>query len=61
MRVSSLNQSKTEVVGRKLRYTRTLEIKELSVPIGKAEKLKQFYRIIENDERRLAVLKRAGT
>lgn len=51
-------QSKTEVIGVKLRYTRTLEVKELSVPVAKADKLKLFYRLIEDDERRLAVLKR---
>jgi transglutaminase-like putative cysteine protease len=53
-------QSKTEVVGRKLRYTRILEIKELSVPVAKAERLRQFYRTIEGDERRQAVLKRVA-
>jgi hypothetical protein len=53
-------QSKTEIVGGKLRYTRTLEIKELSVPATKAERLKHFYRIITNDERNLAVLKRVS-
>jgi transglutaminase-like putative cysteine protease len=51
-------QSKTEMVGRTLRYTRTFEIKDLSVPVGKAEQLKEFYRIIAGDERNSAVLKR---
>jgi len=50
--------SKTEVVGRVLRYTRTFEIKDLSVPVSKAEQLRDFYRIIAGDERNSAVLKR---
>lgn len=50
--------SKTEVVGGALRYTRTFEVRDLSVPAGKAEQLKQFYRIIAADERNSAVLKR---
>ena len=52
--------SKTEVVGRKLRYTRTIEIRELSVPVEQAEKLKLFYRVIDNDERKVVVLRRVG-
>ena len=53
--------SKTEVLmGRVLRYTRTLEIKEVSVPVARADDLKRFYRAIENDERMSAVLKRAS-
>jgi hypothetical protein len=50
--------SKTEIVGRVLRYTRTFEIKDLSVPVSKAEQLRDFYRIIATDERNSAVLKR---
>ena len=50
-------QSKTESVGRTLKYTRTFERKELSVPVSKAEELKKFYRIVSNDERNSAVLK----
>lgn len=53
-------QSKTEAVGRTLRYSRTFEVRDLSVPVSKAEQLKQFYRIIENDERNSAVLKAAA-
>jgi len=49
--------SKTEVAGNKLKYTRTLEIKELSVPMEKMDELKKFYRIIAGDERSTAVLK----
>jgi hypothetical protein len=49
--------SKTETVGRSLRYTRTFERKELSIPVSKAEQLKKFFRIISDDERNSAVLK----
>jgi hypothetical protein len=52
--------SRTEFSGRTLKYTRTLEIKELSVPAGKAEQLKAFYRDIAADERNSAVFKRAS-
>ncbi len=52
--------SKTEVDKNVLRYTRTFEIKELSVPLAKVEQLKKFYRIIASDERSTAVLKPAG-
>jgi hypothetical protein len=52
--------SKTEAVGNVLRYTRTFEVKELSVPASKAEELKKFYRIIASDERNTAVLKPVG-
>ena len=53
-------QSKSEIVGRTLRYTRTFEIKELSVPASEAEKLRKFYRVIADDERNSAVLKRVS-
>jgi hypothetical protein len=49
--------SKTEKNGNALQYTRTFEIKELSVPVGKIENLKKLYRIIASDERNTAVLK----
>jgi hypothetical protein len=52
--------SKTEAAGNVLRYTRTLEIKELSVPLSKMDDLKKFYRIIAGDERNTAVLKAAA-
>jgi transglutaminase superfamily protein len=52
--------SKTEFSGRTLKYTRTLEIKELSVPASQAGQLKAFYREIAGDERNSAVLKRAS-
>ncbi len=52
--------SKTEASGNVLHYTRSLEIKELSVPVGKMDELKKFYRMIATDERNTAVLKPAG-
>ena len=52
--------SKTESSGNTLKYTRTFEVKELSVPVSKVEDLKKLYRIIASDERNNAVLKPAG-
>ena len=49
--------SKVEVTGNTVHYTRSFEIKELSVPVSKAEDLKKFYRIIAGDERNTVVLK----
>jgi hypothetical protein len=49
--------SKTEVAGNAIRYNRTFEIKELSVPASKADDLKKFYRMVASDERNTAVLK----
>jgi predicted transglutaminase-like cysteine proteinase len=51
--------SKTQAKGNVITYTRTFEVKELSVPVTKAEELKKFYRIIASDERNTAVLKPA--
>jgi transglutaminase-like putative cysteine protease len=52
-------RSSTTFANNVLRYTRTLEVKELSVPVAKAESLKKFFRVIENDERNSALLKKA--
>ncbi len=49
--------SKIEANGHVLHYSRALEIKELSVPVSKADELKKFYRMISSDERNTAVLK----
>jgi Domain of Unknown Function with PDB structure (DUF3857)/Transglutaminase-like superfamily len=49
--------SKTEVQGSVLRYTRTFEVKEVSIPVGKIDELRKLYRIIAGDERSTAVLK----
>jgi hypothetical protein len=51
--------SRAEVSGNVLRYTRSFEVKEPSVPMAKMEDLKKLYRIIANDERNTAVLKPA--
>src|SRR6202050_2782023 len=51
--------SKTVVNGSVVDYTRTFEVKELSVPVSKAEDLRKFYRIIAGDERNTVVLKSA--
>jgi hypothetical protein len=53
--------SKAEVSGNVLRYTRTFEVKDPSVPLNKVDDLKMLYRIIASDERNTAVLKPAGT
>ena len=52
--------SKTEFSGGALHYTRSFEIKELSVPASNAEQLRTLYRYIADDERRSAVLKRVS-
>jgi hypothetical protein len=51
--------AKTVVNGNVVGYTRTFEVKELSVPANKAEDLRKFYRIIASDERNTVVLKPA--
>jgi hypothetical protein len=52
--------SKTEVKGNVIDYQRTFEVKELSVPVSRAEDLRKFYRIIASDERNTVVLKAAA-
>ena len=52
--------SKTEVEGNVLRYTRSVEVKQLAVPLDKMADLKKFYQIINGDERNTAVLKPAA-
>jgi hypothetical protein len=47
------------VNGNVVDYTRTFEVKELSVPVEKADDLRKFYRIIAGDERNTVVLKPA--
>jgi len=49
--------SKTEVTGNTIRYTRTFEVKQLSVPVERVDELKNFYRTINGDERNTVVLK----
>jgi len=52
--------AKTEVKGNLIHYTRTFEVKQLSVPVAKADELKKFYRIIASDERNTVVLRAAS-
>lgn len=49
--------SKIEVQGDTIHYSRTYEIKEVSVPVEQAEKVKSFYQLIAADERSMVVLK----
>jgi len=49
--------AKTEVKGNLIHYTRSMELKELSVPVKQADELKRFYRMIAGDERNTVVLK----
>jgi hypothetical protein len=42
-----------------LRYTRSFEVRQLSVPAEKAETLRAFYRMVYGDERRTAVFSKA--
>ena len=49
--------SKTVVSAGVIRYTRTFELKELSVPMDRADELKRFDRAIMGDERNTVVLK----
>jgi hypothetical protein len=51
--------AKTVVNGNVVDYTRTFEVKQLSVPVNQAEELRKFYRIIASDERNTVVLKPA--
>jgi hypothetical protein len=52
--------SKTEASGSVIRYTRTFEVKALNVPVSKAEEVKKLNRIIANDERNMAKLKKVA-
>jgi hypothetical protein len=52
--------SKTEIEGSLIRYTRTFEVKQLTVPINRAKELRQFYRSIAKDERSTVLLKRVS-
>lgn len=49
--------SSTVVDGGTIRYRRRYEIKQLTVPVDQAEKVKNFYQIIAGDERNMVVLK----
>ena len=51
--------SKVECDGKVLRYTRTLQVKSVLVPIEQLPDLKKFYEEVGEDENASAVLKRA--
>jgi len=53
-------ESKTEMLGRVMRYTRSFEIRTVSLPAAQANELKEFYRLIARDERAVAVFKRVS-
>ena len=46
------------MAGNILRYTRTIEVRDVSVPANQADNLKKLYRIIATDERSTVVLKK---
>ena len=50
-------RSKTTADGNRIHYSRTLEVKELSVPLSHIDELRDFYRTIASDERNNVVLK----
>jgi hypothetical protein len=52
--------SKTDAIGRTLTYTRVFEMKSVTVPVARADELKALYRIINNDERMPALLRKGG-
>jgi predicted transglutaminase-like cysteine proteinase len=52
--------SKTEMVGRVLRYSRTFEIRDLDVPAARTDELQELFRLIARDERATAVFKRVS-
>jgi hypothetical protein len=52
--------AKTEANESMIRYTRSFEIKELSVPANRSDELRKFYRAIAADERGTVVFKSAG-
>lgn len=52
--------SKTVVEGNVIHYSRTMEVKQLSVPVDRADELKKFYRMVAGDERNTVVLKAAS-
>jgi hypothetical protein len=53
--------SRTQLAGQTIRYSRSFEIKRLSVPVDKVEELRKFYRAIRNDENRQVVLVRTSS
>ena len=52
--------AKTVIEGNSIHYSRAFEVKELSVPVARADELKNLYRMINSDERNTVVLKQQG-
>ncbi len=52
--------ARTVVEGSTIHYRRTYEIKQASVPVDDAAKVKHFYQVVAGDERNMLVLKPAG-
>lgn len=52
--------AKTVIEGNSIHYSRAFEVKELSVPVARADELKTLYRMINSDERNTVVLKQQG-
>lgn len=53
------HHAKTVVEGGTIHYRRTYEVKQESVPVDQADKVKTFYQIAAGDERNMVVLKPA--
>jgi hypothetical protein len=51
--------AKTVVEGSTIHYRRSYEVKQVSVPVDQADKVKRFYQIVAGDERNMLVLKPA--
>ncbi len=51
--------AKTVVEGGSIHYRRSYEVKQVSVPVDQADKVKTFYQIVAGDERNMVVLKPA--
>lgn len=51
--------AKTVVEGGTIHYRRCHEVKQVSVPVDQADKVKTFYQIVAGDERNMVVLKPA--
>ena len=49
--------AKTVVDGGIIHYSRSYEVKQVSVPVDQADKVKRFYQVVAGDERNMVVLK----
>jgi hypothetical protein len=53
--------SRTQLDGQTIHYSRSFEIKQLSVPLDKVDELRKVFRAIRNDENRQLVLVRTSS